>query len=238
MLGRIVRPVGGPAVFDPATLNLSGWWRANYTGAPWAARASAGTSLANGDLTTNGSDPTTGAAQNGLTPAEFNGSANNLRNTTDITSFATTTASTIIALFLADGPAASPTGNIYDDNALLVDGNGDYGLTFTSSGITGFAYDGGYQSKSVACSTGSYHLVMMRHDGANLGMTLDSAAEVTQACGTLAVLTGFIGVGRGYAGGRYFDGRILELMTSQVTLTPTNYANVKSYVNSRYALAL
>ena len=57
--------------FSIASLPWSGLWYASYAGAPWAARASAGASLANGDLVTNLSDPSTGAAQNGLTPADF-----------------------------------------------------------------------------------------------------------------------------------------------------------------------
>lgn len=226
------------AVFNPATLALSGWWRASYTGAPWAARASAGTSLANGDLETNGNDPATGAATNGLTPPDFDGVNDNLRNLADITNFVTTGAGTVIALFNADS-AIPPTGTIYDDAALLVDGNADFALTFTTSGVTGVVYSGGYVSKSVACSPASgYHLVMMRYDSTNLGMTLDSAAETTVACGALTNLAGFINTGMGYLGGRYLDGRILELMTASTKLTTTDYADIKSYVNSRYALAL
>lgn len=225
------------AVFDPATLTLSGWWRASYTGAPWVANASAGGSGGNGDMATNLSDPGTGTAQNGYTPPDFNGTANNLRNTTDISNFASTTGSTVICLFRAD-TAAAATGNVYDDAALIVDTNADYGLTFTTSGIGGFMYDGAYKSKYVACATGAYHIVMMRHNGTNLGMTLDSAAEVTQACGTLTSLTGGINTGSGYGGAHFFDGRILELMISNTVLTNTEYGNVKTYCNSRYSLAL
>lgn len=237
MLGRMVRPTGAP-VFDPATLALSGWWRANYTGAPWAANASAGASLANGDLTTNTSDPTAGATQNGYTPADFDGTANQLRNvTTNDTTFFTSSAGGIVALALAD-TSAFPTGNVYDDARVIGDSSANEGLTFTTSGFTGFGYSGGYVSKSVACATGAYHLVMMRWDSSNLGMTLDSAAEVTQACGALTLTgTGFV-VGAGYGGAHFFDGRILELMTFAYKPSNTDYANIKSYCNSRYALAL
>ncbi len=230
-------PRGATAAFDPATLALTGWWRASYAGAPWAATASAGTSLANGGLTTNSDDPTVGTTQNGYAPADFNGSGNNLRNVTDITSFATTTASTIVALFRAD-TAAAPTGNIYDDASLFIDANADYGLSFTTSGVGGFATAGVYKSKYVACATGAYHLVMMRHNGVNLGMTLDSAAEVTSVCGTLTALSGNIDTGRGYGAAHFFDGRILELMIAGVALSDGDYANIRGYVNTRYGLAL
>jgi hypothetical protein len=229
---------GGGGGFDPATLPLSGWWRANYTAAPWAAVASAGTSLANGDLVTNGNDPSPSAPQNGYTGPDFDGTNDNLRNLADITDFVTTTAGTLICLFRAD-TADNATGNTYDDAALFLDTNADFGLTFTTSGVTGFAYSGGYQAKTVACGTGGYHLVMMRINGSTLGITLDSAAESTQACGTLGVLTGSIGVGSGYGGTHHFDGRILELMVADSVLSDGDYANIKDdYVFSRYLLTL
>ena len=223
------------AVFDPATLNLSGWWRASYAGAPWAANASAGASAANGNLVTNLSDPTAGTAQNGFTPAAFTG-GQNLTNATDASTFFTSTNATIIALFYGVA-AGAPSGNIYDDPAIYHDGNADFGLTYTTSGLTGYAYDGAYQSKSVAVATGAYHLVMLRTNGSVLGMTLDSAAETTVACGTKAALTGGGQVGVGYGGGG-ISGRLLELMFSPTAISNANYANVKSYCNSRYTLAL
>lgn len=226
------------AVFDPATLALSGWWRADYTGAPWAARASAGASLANGDLATNLSDPATGAAQNGFTPADFNGTTNNLSNATLDTTFYTSAAGTIIALVRAD-TAAAPTGSIYDDATLFRDANVFAGLSYTTSGFGGFGYDGAvYQSKYVAAATGAYHLVMMDWDSSNIGMTLNSAARVTQACGALTLGGDAVNVGGGYLLTHCFDGRILELMVAPTTLSAGDYANIKGYVNSRYALAL
>ncbi len=222
-------------VFDPATLNLSGWWRADFAGAPWVANASAGDSLANGDLEANNGTVNVGTAQNGHAPADFDGTSD-LRNLQDSSLLITTTAGTFVVLAKFD-TAAAPSGNTYDDPAVIYESTADMGLTYTTSGFTGFVYDGAYQSKSVAAATGAYHLVMMRWDGVNLGMTIDSSAEVTQACGALIGITGFTTVGLGYGGGR-IDGRILELMVSPVTLTPANYAAIKSYVNTVYNLAL
>lgn len=236
MLARMVRPVVSN-VFDPATLSLSGWWRANYTGAPWAAVASAGASLANGDFATAGNDPATGAAQNGFTPPDFDGTNDNLMNSTLDTTFFTSTAGSIVCLARADN-AALPTGNIYDDATVFRNVNSNEGLSFTTNGWTGYAYDGAYKTNAVGCLTGAYHLVMMTWDSSNIGMTLDSAAEVTSACGTLTLGGDSVNTGRGYAGGSFFDGRILELMTSATKLSGANYANIKSYVNSRYALSL
>lgn len=223
--------------FNPATLALSGWWRASYAGAPWAAVASAGTSGANGNLVTNLNDPATGAAQNGFTPADFDGTNDNLRNLTIDTTFYTSGAGSVVALFRADTVNVA-TGNIYDDPTLWRNVNSNVGLSYTTSGFGGYGYDGAvYQSKYVAAATGAYHLVMLDWDATNIGMTLNSAARVTQACGALTLGGDAINVGMGYAG-PCIDGRVLELMTAATKLTSTDFGNIRAYVNARYSLAL
>lgn len=226
----------GAAVYNPATLPLSLWSRGSYAGAPWAANASAGASLANGDITA-GTAPGTGTAQNGYTPADFNGTTNVLANATADTTLFTTTALSIVVLFYADTVAA-PTGNVYDDAPFYRDLDGYQGATITSSGFGGFIYDGGYKSQVIACGTGAYHLGMVTCDGANLTVQVDSSGTLSTACGAM-VHGGKTGVfGQGYGGTHYFDGRIMEIMLAASVLSGTDYTNIKSYVNSRYALAL
>lgn len=234
-LCRVIRP--NP--FNPAALSLTGWWRAHYNGLPWAPTASAGTSGSNGNFVTAGSDPTNGSTLNGLACANFDGIAHLATNATDITSYATTSAATIIVLFQGDAQGA-PTGSIYDDCAIIRDSNADFGLTYTTNGVTGMAYSGGYISKSVSCPTGAPHLVMMTIDGTNLSMTIDSAAAVTQACATSTVMTGNLIIGASYNSGtqRFLNGRIWEIMLANTKLTTGNYNDIKSYVNARYGLAL
>jgi hypothetical protein len=149
---------------------------------------------------------------------------------------------TIIALFVGDTAAPLAADQVYGDAAIFTLGGSNLGLTFTTAGATGFAYDGAYKSNSVACPTGAYHLVMMRTNGTTLGMTIDSAAEIRIACGPF-INGGGAGVasrvGSAYTPGTpFFDGRILELMVSNAALTDADYANLKRYVNARYALAL
>lgn len=228
----------GAAVFDPATLALSGWWRASYTGSPWAANASAGVSATTGALVTAGSDPTTGTAQNSLTPAAFaSASSQYLTNTATADTLFNGTAGTIVALFYGVS-AVAPTGNKYDDAAIYVDaGIANTALTYTTSGFGAVSADGAIQSVYVAAATGSYHLAMMRWNGSVLGLTVDSAAESTTPAGTMTLGAGTVSVGQGYLGGSYIEGRILELMTSAADLS-ASYSDIKSYVNSRYALSL
>lgn len=222
--------------FSPASLSLSLYYEASYAGAPWAGLASAGASLSNGDLTTNGSDPSTGAAQNGYIPADFDGSANNLVGATASTSLFSASAGTIFALFRPD-TAAAPTGNVYDDPALYVDvGFANTGFTYTTSGFTAFIFSTAYKSASTAAATGSYHLVMMRWNGSLVGVRVNSVAEVTTVAGNAALTAGTVGVGRGY-GGTFIDGRLLMLATSTQDLS-ASYSSIKSYVNAKYALSL
>jgi hypothetical protein len=201
------------AAFDPATLSLTSWWRASYGGSPWAPTASAGSSGSRGNLVTNTGMPSVGTAQNGLTPAQFNGTTQDLTNATTSSTLFTAGAGTIVALWRGD-TAATASGNDYDDPAIYLDaGVAQTGLTFTASGFTGFLYDGVYRANTVAAGTGAYHLVMMRWNGVILGMTLDSAAENTTLAGPVILGAGSMSVGRGYGGG-FINGRLLELMTA------------------------
>ena len=59
----------------PLSKNWTGFWRANYTGSPWPGETTLGPSGTR-DLTEAISPPAGGAAQNGYTPADFNGTLN------------------------------------------------------------------------------------------------------------------------------------------------------------------
>ncbi len=238
MLARMVRPTGTAVVYDPAVLNLSGWWRAAYAGAPWAGNASAGVSGTTGALVTGGSDPAVGTTQNGYAPAEFVDTGSDfLTNATDATTLFTTTAGSIVCLFRA-ASAAAPDATDYYDAPFYRDTNADVLMTFTTSGVGGVLYDGAYKTLDVACGINAYHLAMLRWDGADMGITIDSAAETTTACGPLTSMTGTMVAGQGYTAAHYLDARVLELMTSPTTISDADYGNIKSYANSRYGLAL
>ncbi len=231
-------PPAAVAPFDPATMTLSGWYRASYTGLPWTPTASAGTSGSNGNFHTNLNDPSVGTSLNGYDCANFNGSSYNASHATDITSFVTTGAGSAIFLFQGDVQEA-PDALIYLEPMVFMDANADFGMTYSTNGLTAFAYDsGGYRTQSVVCNTGAPHLVMMTVDGSNLGVTIDSSAEVTTACGTLLSLTGTVSIGQNYGATRWLNGRIWEIMTSLTKFSQADFDNIKSYVNTRYALSL
>lgn len=241
-LGLSLASVGGIAPFTPANLALSGYWRASFAGAPWAATASAGVSGTTGALTVVGATPTTGTAVNGFTPAVF-ASGKALTNTADASTLWAAGAGTIFALFKA-ASADTATGNKYDDPALLHDSSVRFTMNFSSAGIGGTMVDGvDYQQAITPCSTGAWHLAMVRFSwngsSGTIGVTLDSAAEVTHAIAGNLVRDGTdIFVGEYQPGSLRFDGSILELGTAAYKVTDADYAQIKSYVNTRYALSL
>lgn len=225
---------GSTNTFDPATLSLTGWWRSNFTSPPWVPTASAGSSGSRLNLVTHTGTVTAGTAQNGKIPAHF--ATADMLNDDDVTTFFTTNAGTLIAL-VKPTAASAPSGNFYDDPAIYHDSNADLCLTYTTSGFGAIAYSGSYKTKYVACATGAYHLIMMRWNGSTLGLTLDSAAESTTPCSTLTIFSGTTVLGQGYGGG-FLVADMLELIMANTAFTNATYANIKSYVNTRYGLSL
>lgn len=228
--------MAAPANFTPSSLAPTGWWRANFPGVPWPPTPSAGTSGAAGDLTVHNGAVVAGTAQNARIPGNFGGAAD-LLNATLITALVTKPAGTILALVKAN-VAAAPAANPYDDPAVYHDGNADLCLTFTTLGWGAVAYDGAYKTAYKATATGAYHLVMMRWDGVNLGITVDDTpGEVQTPCGVLTVLVGSGIVGQGNGGG-FLNMDLLELMTFNTTLNNADFIRIKTYCNIRYGLSL
>jgi hypothetical protein len=223
------------AVFDPATLNLSGWWRADFAASPWAGTASAGASGGR-NLSTPSVDPTTGAAQNGKTPASFNGTSSLLTTATASSDFLTVGAGTVYVV--AYMPTAAVRVGVGTDPGMLGDGTGNFALGFSDAGVEAFIFDGASKAVTVACSAAAYHLIEMSWSGTNLSLAIDSGARSSVACGNVLSLAAAINVGRNMVSGAYLEMRILDLATSTVQLSDANRASFKSYANSRYGLAL
>ena len=225
--------------FSPASLAFSGLWLPSFSGAPWAATASAGVSGTTGALAASPTSPDTGSAVNGYTPASF-AAAKALTNSANANVLFTGAEGTIIALFYANS-AAAPTGNKYDDAALLHDSSVRMTLNFSSSGVGITCLDGiSYKQAITACSTGAWHLAMGRWSGSNtVGITLDSASEVTTALGA-SVLTDGTDIYAGYYQplNTIFDGSALMLATAAYAVTDLEYADLKSWVNTTFALSL
>lgn len=225
--------------FDPASLQLSGWWRADYVGSPWAASASAGASSGR-DLAELTSPPSSGPLQGGYSPPDFDGTSSILRSLIANNVFFAGSGS-LFCLFYADvAPAGS--GNDYADGSFFTDpANAETTFGFTTSGIVGCVLDNtvNYQRISVACGTGAYHLAQFKFDGTSLKARVDRGSWSSVACGPYTPTNPSpIQVGASYGVAVRFDGKMLELGTAAVALTDPDFDNLVSYVNGRYGLSL
>lgn len=235
------------AAINPASLALSAWHRANaatgYTMAAgtgtFLAVASAGSSGTNGSLTNSTSPPAVGAALNGHNPPDFNGTSNLLQSPNDFSSYVTGAAGTVIVLFRAD-TAAAASGNRYDDPALVCDDVNAFSLNFSSGGVGVAYYDAAWKGQRVACTTNAWHAAKCRWNGTNCEIGVDSAAFTSFAAGPLALAATYkLTVGRVQISSQaFFDGRIAEVMIASTRLSDANVANIISYFNARYGLAL
>ncbi len=227
------------ALFDPATL-LASVWLKEFAGLPWQPSASAGISGETGPFVTNVNDPSVGTL-NGHGTAVFDGVNDNTPAQYAVARQVwSRTAGGIIVLFKANS-ADAPTGSFYNDSNLIIDGGGtaNMGMSFTTSGVGAWAYSGSYGNVNKACpADGSWHLAMMRWDGVNAGLTVDSATEDQFACGSIPLGVDLPIVSYKYGVGGRFDGAIAEVLCFRSTPSPTDYANFKSYVNATYALTL
>lgn len=233
------------AVFDPATLSLSGWWRADtttgeYDGSPWAPTASAGGSGSAGNLS-NANAPSVGATQNGYAPADFIPANNDELTGPTGSGLWTTTAGTVIVLFYADAAAADAGAGVPYANPMLVTmETGPWVMMgYSDSGLRSAIHDGGYKEPAaIACGTGAWHMGMMRWDASTLEQSVDGGSTTSVGISTLTGVGTAMRVGTNYNGAAFFDGRMLEIITLNTKIPDADVGNVKSYFNSRYALAL
>ncbi len=222
-----------PFTFEPTSLALTGYWRANYTGAPWVGTASAGTSGSQ-DLTIGDAAPSTGSAVNGYTPADLDGTDDELifDGTID-TYFAAGVLSMFFLIWFdtADGQIVYDSG----DSRINV-------FKTTAEGV-GISYNNGDAVAIRACATGAWKLFTVRADGANVQVGINEApgaaggASSDPHSGTLSTLTGTLTLGTTFGAGQ-LNAKILEIGFSDVALTDQNFADIKTYCNSRYALSL
>ena len=255
---KVMRRRGGGArlgggVYDmaqteyPSTLNLSGYWRPDYVVKPWVARASLGTSLANGDLTetfpTPASVNVTGYGGIVYACPDFNGTNQEFTTSgsgTQIGSFVTAGAGTINVLFRAD------TASL--DNAALPQqvpqffgietGIASVAFGFSDAGVrAGILVSAAWVQRTVACTTGAWHFATMKWDGANLSLTVDNAAPSTIACGAADALAAtYIICGPSYNNLLFYDGKILELNCSQGVHTTGVTDVMRAFFSKKYSL--
>jgi hypothetical protein len=229
------------AAVDLTTFDWDGLWRADgteYNGSPWAPTASAGNSGSNGNIVTLGTAPGTGTAVNGKTPASFNGSTQAFGlDTASTSNIVSNGAFSVVVLAKASASTAAAT-DFYDDPALWMDSGGNAGLVFTSSGVRAGVFNASSgQTTHIAQATGAWFMAAIRYDGANVHCRVNStdATPVGKGSPTMGANSYF---GKNYASAKFFAGEILFIGTTQAVISDAGLANIKSGLNSYYALSL
>lgn len=240
---------GSSAVpFDPATLALTGWWRASYGGAPWAA---AGGTVA-GDMVAPTTAPAVGAAVNGFTPTDndqYNTGNQYLREVTNyIEDYVSITG-------LSPGPGFSywclfntrtltaDNANPYDNPGLVSTNAGGYVLCGVSdAGLRVAVYDGAYKQLTIAgVSVGTWYMAHVVHDGTSLKAGLNDGA-LSSVAASLPANPGAtsyrLQLCTNYSAANEVDGMILDVGFCKTILSDTDRANLTAYARARYALSL
>lgn len=227
------------AAFDPSSLSLTGWWRASYTGSPWVGTASAGSSGSH-DLSEATNPPSTGSAQNGFTPADFDGTNDQLANANAISTFISASAWFIWSVFWVDAINTNGVNNWFNDS-IINDSSSFWGLYLAnapSNKIIVHQWDTAPKSNEHTISTGTYNLICARYDGTNLRSKLNSGSILSTASGNISDISGTVKVGRDAAGLSLMDGRILEIGIINSAESDSRFDDIISYVNNYYALSL
>ncbi len=229
----------GSVGFDPSSLALTGYWRADFAGAPWPGTPSAGSS-GTPSLDAGGPGPGTGAAQNGKIPADFNGTTQYLAGAVLSTFLAAASWSCWFLVYARTAVPDPGPGLRVSAPALASDAGAYFVVAFTDSGVSFEMADGisAASTLTVACATGGWHLVQCSYDGTDLWLRVDSGAASTETYGNVGALTNPLRVGSNWDVSALFDGKMLELGFSDSTLPQATFDNIKSYVNARYGLLL
>lgn len=224
--------------FSLAELTISGYWRAPFSASPWTPTASVGASGTNGNLTEATNPPVTGTAVNGFVPANFNGTTHLLSNATALGSMVTDTAGSLVCLFNATTAIADPgSTSSYLDPSLISSGTSRLQLGFSTAGVRLSTYNGAaWDGVAAACGTAAWHLAQARWNSTTIEVRVDGGAWQTLAR-TIVSAGGAIQIGKNYDLA-FLAGKILETATCQSRLPDATFDDMRSYVNTRYALAI
>lgn len=228
------------ATFDPASLPWKVWNRASYSGAPWAGTASAGTSGSASlqDLAAVGVG--VGAAVNGLTPATFVAASGDRLYGPANNAVWGASAGCIVVLAKAATAGADAANTVGVRGLVSVSASGVFQMGHSTAGLRVSLYDGAYQEvPAIAVGAGSWFLAAARYNGsvvqASLNGSAFASASIAAGLPTLDATATFWGASQAADS---FDGDLLEVMAGDFVMTDTDVANIKSYVNTRYGLAL
>lgn len=230
--------------YSPNQEAMTSWVSASFTGAPWVENASAGPSGTNANYGTGGADPTVGAAVNGRTPAQFDGTEF-LNGDIAAHLFASGGGGSVFVLVNASSLPSDPGVNYEVGNLLgdVVNGEICCGYMNNAAGTTPLlfltlsnaaAYN---QMTAPAVAAGAWVLCQFRWSTTVAEARVNGSAWTTQAMpGWANTAAGAVAIGQGYAGARHHAGGMLEAGTLAARLADANWDKLRGYVRTRYQL--
>lgn len=234
--------------FNPATLPLTGWWRAPYATVSWLGTPSSGFSSGSNLIQTASLNQPTAVAStlNGATIADFDGSndwltlAQGANVVQPLSLLFSASAGSVACLYNAETAGADVAAGAPFSMATFVSDLSPalFGFGVSSTGVRGGYYDGlTWDSANVATSLNVWHLAQMRWDGTKVEVRVDGGSWATTArAGGIQNLAGIVRVGVAYDNGRLLDGQIAELLTAASVFTDAQFDAFRSYCNTRYRL--
>lgn len=227
----------------PLGLSFSGFWRANYSASPWVGLATAGASGGR-NLTEGTNPPTTGTAQNGYTPAAFDGVNDRLSYVGAEDIIGDNTGWTYHGVWKF-GSLDAPSGAAINDPCIFALGpfSAAVALSVNSNGIALVQYDLGgtpYETTRVSVSTGQYYRIQARWNAstgiiwlrvdAGTPVTVSGVADIADASAENLI------VGANYDLTAFLDAECLETDWLAYAETDVELDALDAYSVARYAL--
>jgi len=215
--------------------------RADYALAPWRGE-NYGAERVNADEPTF--EPAIGVAQNGYSPANFDGVSSILRTAIPVQTLLGGGSTLTCLAVVKVNSAPAPTSFGFESPCIFVTENSaTIGLCVSSSGVAFGVYDdvaGWLQTAWVPLTAGAYNVVQAEADGSNLRIRVNGGAWSSPVAYTAIAAdpANVLIIGADYLGTtNILDGDVLEIGFGTRVCDATEHASQNTYAVTRYGLA-
>ena len=168
-------------------------------------------------------------------PSDDGGYIENLyADSWDISLLHTVSAKTLLVAFRVAGNTADD-GTAYNNNPLIADQIQYWGLFYRNNSGThqliGYNWHGGNQTVVVPYSLNTNYVATYRHDGTNIYLGLNNAAESSTPSGTTDSLANNLRMG---GAGATYNINIGEVLMYNIALTGADLAAAKTYMVNKW----
>lgn len=169
--------------------------------------------------------------------ADFDGSNDSLVSVATSNFFTSSSGALVVSVIIDAASANSATS--FQNHAIFYDPSGIFMGLFARalSGVTFYAYnwDGNEDNTTVTGSVGTAYVLMWRHHGGNLYVSINGGTETSVASGNTSNMASLLRLSGG-SGSAACNMKVAELFTtsngSQTTALATAIANMKAYVGA------